>query len=105
MSHVLQASVLLTVITIRARRKVADEDLDLPVGVAKLGESKVVATAGIEKEDDSIVSDGPVVAEVAPVSVSGDRGDFSPAYDVDDGPSSLRFLGSTETYDVCILYE
>ena len=75
------------------------------MGVAKLVESRVDATAGNEKEDDSIVSDGgPVVAEVAPVSVSGDRGDFSPSY-VADGPSSLRFLGSTETYDVCILDE
>lgn len=72
------------------------------MGVAKLGESKVDATAGNEKEDNLIVSDGPVVAEDAPVSVSGVCGDFSPAY-VNDGPSSLRLLGSTETYDVCIL--
>lgn len=71
------------------------------MGVAKLGESKVDATAVNEKEDDSIVSGG---AEVAPVSVSGIRGEFLPAY-VNDGPSSLKFLGSTETYDVCILDE
>jgi hypothetical protein len=70
----------LTVITIRARRSVPDEDLAFPA-VAELDESTVETTGCSTSEypsavdagkEGSIVSGASVVAAVAPVSVCGD---------------------------------
>ena len=98
-------------ITIRARRSEPAEDFGFP-GEAEVDESIVEVPgwsilvgpgpAATAREETCCCLEGvEVVADVAPVSVSGEPEASSLMLPV--GPCSLLFLGSTETYEVCIL--